>query len=69
MREVAAGDMVFSFADTLIKAVGLARSYCNECPKPLEFGGAGPNWDQIGWRVEIEWARLIHQIRPGTISP
>src|ERR1700761_9525185 len=64
MREVAPGDLIFSFADTLIKAIGAARSYCYECPKPEEFGSAGLNWNVVGWRVEIEWMRLLHEIRP-----
>jgi hypothetical protein len=44
MREVAPGDLIFSFVDTRIGAVGIARSYCWECPKPAEFGSAGQNW-------------------------
>jgi putative restriction endonuclease len=54
MREVAPGDLVFSFADTRIRAFGLARSHAFEAPKPLEFGSAGRNWDEIGWRVEVQ---------------
>ena len=32
MREVAPGDLVFSFMDTRILAVGIAQSYCWESP-------------------------------------
>ena len=64
MREVAPGDLIFSFADTRINALGRARSYCFECPKPTEFGTAGPNWSEIGWRVQVDWEPLINQIRP-----
>lgn len=64
MREVAPGDIIFSFCDTLIKAIGISRSYCFEAPKPPEFGSAGPSWSEIGWRVQIEWKSLIHEIRP-----
>jgi hypothetical protein len=39
MREVAPGDLVFSFVNTRITAVGVAESYCYESPKPEEFGG------------------------------
>ncbi len=59
MREVSPGDLVFSFCDTFIKAIGIARSYCIEAPKPAEFGAAGPNWSQIGWRVQIEWKTQV----------
>src|ERR1700677_3622704 len=34
MREVAPGDLIFSFVDTRILAVGIAQSYCWESPKP-----------------------------------
>jgi putative restriction endonuclease len=48
MREVSPGDVVFSFSETLIAAIGIARSYCYESPKPTEFGTTGSNWGQIG---------------------
>ncbi len=34
MREVAPGDLIFSFMDARILAVGIAQSYCWESPKP-----------------------------------
>jgi hypothetical protein len=40
MREVSPGDIIFSFLDTRIAALGIARSYCYESPKPTEFGTA-----------------------------
>ena len=64
MREVAPGDLVFSFADTKIPALGIAQSYCWESPKPLEFGAAGPNWENVGWRVKVSFTELNNQIRP-----
>src|SRR3982750_1519858 len=41
MRGVAPGDLIFSFMDTRILAIGIAQSYCLEGPKPLEFGTSG----------------------------
>jgi putative restriction endonuclease len=64
MREVAAGDIVFSFFDTRIAALGIVSGYCRESPKPEEFGTAGTNWSQIGWRVGVRWQRLSNPIRP-----
>ncbi len=64
MREVAPGDLVFSFCDTRIAALGIVSGYCRESPKPEEFGSAGTNWSQIGWRVEVRWRRLDNAIRP-----
>ena len=51
MREVSPGDLVFSFCDTRIDALGIVSGYCRESPKPEEFGAAGTNWSQIGWRA------------------
>ncbi len=64
MREVAPGDLVFSFCDTRIAALGIVSGYCRESPKPEEFGTAGTNWSQIGWRVGVRWQRLSNAIRP-----
>jgi putative restriction endonuclease len=64
MREVAPGDIVFSFKDTRIQAIGIAESYCWECPKPAEFGNAGSNWENIGWKVKVRFTALANQIRP-----
>ena len=64
MREVAPGAVVYSFRDTLIAAIGIAQSNCYECPKPLEFGTAGMNWDKVGWKVDVRFTDLLHKIRP-----
>jgi hypothetical protein len=64
MREVSPGDMIFCFAETLIKATGYVRSYCYECPKPEEFGAVGTNWDQVGWRVDVKFKLEPVPIRP-----
>lgn len=64
MREVAPGDLVFSFVDTRIPAIGIAQSYCWESPKPSEFGQAGQNWENVGWRVRVAFRRLDNQLRP-----
>lgn len=64
MREVAPGDIVFSFRDTRIAALGIVSGFCHESPKPEEFGNAGANWSQIGWRVSVRWQPLANAIRP-----
>lgn len=64
MREVSPGDVIFSFADTLIKAIGIASSHAYESPKPREFGQTGAYWDNIGWRVDVRFAELRGPIRP-----
>jgi putative restriction endonuclease len=64
MREVAPGDLIFSFADTRILAIGVAQSYCWESPKPEEFGNAGQNWENIGWKVKVSFTELTNNVRP-----
>jgi HNH endonuclease len=64
MREVSPGDLIFSFVDTRIVALGIAKSYCWECPKPVEFGFVGQNWENIGWRVNVEFSPLVRKVRP-----
>jgi putative restriction endonuclease len=64
MREVAPGDLIFSFMNTCILAIGIAQSYCWESPKPLEFGNSGQNWEDIGWRVKVHFTELANKVRP-----
>lgn len=64
MREAAPGDVVFSFADTVIRAIGIAGSHAYEAPKPLEFGVAGAYWDKIGWRIDVRFSELRLLIKP-----
>jgi hypothetical protein len=64
MREVAPGDLVFSFADGRVKAIGVAVSHGYEAPKPLEFGEVGAYWNVVGWRVDVQFHELRHAIRP-----
>lgn len=64
MREVSPGDLIFSFCDTYIRAIGIAQSPAYEAPKPKEFGNVGAYWDRIGWKVEVHFVKLHNVIRP-----
>jgi putative restriction endonuclease len=64
MREVAVGDVIFSFVDTRIHAIGIAQSYCFESPKPAEFGDAGLKWEKIGWKVRVQFVPMKNLVRP-----
>ncbi len=64
MREVSPGDIIFSFRDTRIAALGIARSYCYESPKPTEFGTAGSYWEAIGWKIDVSFRELTNCIHP-----
>lgn len=63
MRLVEPGDVIFSFCDTYIKAVGLATDRAATAPKP-DFGKAGATWSGEGWLVPVEFKELGSPIRP-----
>ncbi|VEB42757.1 Uncharacterised protein [Chromobacterium violaceum] len=63
MREVQPGDVVFSFCDTRIKAVGIAAGLATGSPKP-DFGAAGDDWSNEGWLVPVEFKEFAQPIRP-----
>jgi hypothetical protein len=63
MRHVEVGDVVFSFCDTRIKAIGLAVGGAETAPKP-NFGTVGASWSKEGWLVPVEFKELRSQIRP-----
>lgn len=69
MREVAPGDLIFSFFDTRIFAIGIATSNCYESPKPSEFGAVGMNWEQIGWKIQVSFMEMETKIRPKDHMP
>jgi hypothetical protein len=64
MREVSSGDLIFSFCDRKIMALGFARGAAYTCPKPIEFGQAGAHWDTIGWRVDAAFQVLKRPMKP-----
>ncbi|QFY77782.1 HNH endonuclease [Alcaligenes faecalis] len=64
LRLVQPGDIVFSYADGQIKAIGRAQAGYENAPKPSEFGSVGDVWDQSGWRVPIVWEELENPVRP-----
>src|SRR4030095_13331666 len=64
MREVAPGDIVYSFADGAIQGFGIARTHGYTSPRPDEFGHVGQAWNEVGWRVDIDFQRFIDPILP-----
>jgi hypothetical protein len=62
-REVSPGDVVFSFCETRIKAVGAVTGATQTGPKP-DFGAAGANWSREDWFVPVACCVLNNQIRP-----
>jgi len=64
MLGVQPGDIVFSFAGTVIPAIGVAQSTAYEFPKPIEFGASGKNWERVGWKVAIRYFDMSNIVRP-----
>ena len=63
MREVSPGDVVFSFCDTRIRAIGIVTGGAETGPKP-DFGAAGANWSHEGWFVPVDYCGLNAEFRP-----
>lgn len=63
MSEVQPGDLVFSFCDTYIRAIGVVQRPAVTSPKP-DFRNAGSNWSDSGWYVEVEFEVLQNPIKP-----
>lgn len=64
MTEVSPGDVVFSFSDSYIKAIGIVAGPTETATKPPEFGSSGAAWAKEGWRVPVEFTELAKPIRP-----
>ncbi len=63
MKMVRPGDVVFSFCDTFIKAVGIVTHPAEPSIKP-DFGAAGGNWSEYGWLVQVEFQELHDPVHP-----
>jgi hypothetical protein len=63
MQEIRPGDVVFSFCETYIKAIGIAQKAAVTSAKP-EFRTAGSNWADEGWLVDVEFEEIANPIRP-----
>ena len=68
IREVQQGDLIFSFANAHLQAVGAARLPCYSCPRPDEFGRIGELWDARGWRVDVEFTKFIKPLKITTVA-
>lgn len=64
MREVAPGDIIFSYAGGVIRGFGIARTQCYTSPRPDEFGHIGQVWNEVGWRVDVDFVPIRPSLRP-----
>jgi hypothetical protein len=58
------GDIIFSYAETIIRAIGVATTSAYESTKPQSFGSKGSNWLDAGWRVDVDYSTLETKIKP-----
>ena len=63
MRSVKSGDVIFSYANSSIIAIGIAQTLSYHFPQPTEFGSAGLNWSQEGWRIDVKYTKLVKPLR------
>jgi putative restriction endonuclease len=63
MERAQPGDLVFSFARSRIQAIGIVKRLALITPKP-DFEGAGSNWNDTGWFLEVEFELLTDPFRP-----
>jgi hypothetical protein len=64
MRRASPGDLVLSYANQFIGAVGRVAEFAFTAPKPSEFGSAGANWLNDGWLLPVFWTALARPVRP-----
>ena len=64
LRRAAPGDVIVSFANTLVKYIGRVADFAISSPKPDSFGSAGQAWLDDGWRLPIIWFRLDKPFKP-----
>ncbi|MCB1567917.1 MAG: HNH endonuclease [Xanthomonadales bacterium] len=64
MKHVRAGDIVFSYANGYLGAVGQVTEGACASPKPTEFGNVGDYWSNEGWLVSVYFSPAPKPIRP-----
>ncbi len=63
MREVVPGDLIFPYANVAVQDFGFAKTHCYSFPRPNEFGKVGDSWNDLGWRVEVDFQRFSTPLR------
>jgi putative restriction endonuclease len=58
------GDIVFSYADGQIGAIGQVTEAASASPKPTEFGTIGDYWSHEGWLVGVYFSQPPKALRP-----
>lgn len=73
MKSLRPGDIVFSYANGQIGAIGQVADFAAASPKPSEFGNVGDHWSDEGWLVSTYFNPAPKPLRPKaqieTIAP
>lgn len=64
LTEVKPGDLIFSYANLKLGAVGKALSSAYDFEKPDEFRDSDGVWLRDGWRINVQFERLRSPIKP-----
>jgi hypothetical protein len=64
MRLASPGDIVFSYANGVIGALGIVMGRASPCPKPTEFGKVGDYWSHDGHFLPVAFRELHQVIKP-----
>jgi len=64
MKLVRPGDIVFSYANGRVSAVGRVTEVASPSPKPIEFGNVGDYWSHEGWFVKVAYQDTRRPLRP-----
>lgn len=64
MKLVEPGDIIFSFFQQHIGAIGIAEARAFESNKPMEFGSSGDYWNVDGWKLPVRFYEVEHPFRP-----
>ena len=64
MTQVQPGDIVFSYANAQIIAIGIATSSVYASNKPKDFGNAGMTWSEEGWAVDVDFQKAETPLTP-----
>ncbi len=64
MSRTRVGDVVFSYANGQIGAIGHVTEAATASPKPTEFGAVGDYWSNEGWLVGVYFNPAPRALRP-----
>lgn len=64
LTKTALGDIIFSYANGKIPAVGKVIALVQNKERPAEFGKTGHQWGKTGWLVSVQWQKLWSPLVP-----